>query len=50
MTSPLARVPSDHQVYWLIELLMKWTLPSAIRTLQPPGWLLLALANVASLG
>jgi hypothetical protein len=34
----------------LIDLLMKCTLPSAINTLQPPGWLLLAFEIVASLG
>ena len=50
MTSPLALVPSAHQVPWLMELLTNRTLPSAIRTLTPPGWRLLALANVASLG
>jgi hypothetical protein len=46
----LARVPSAHQVFWVMELLMKYTLPSAISTLQPPEWLLLVLENVASLG
>ena len=50
MTSPPALVPSAHQVYMLIEFLMNRQLPSAIRTFTPPGWRLLALANVASLG
>ena len=42
MTSPLALVPSCHHVLIEIELLMNWTWPSAIATLQPPGWLLVA--------
>src|SRR5579883_981489 len=44
MTSPLALVPSDHQVVIEIELLMNLTLPSANPTLQPPGWRLLAFS------
>ncbi len=40
ITSPPARVPSCHHVFIEIELLMNVTWPSAIRTLQPPGWLL----------
>ena len=50
ITSPLPRVPIAHHVAWLIESLTNRTLPSAIRTLTPPGCRLLALANVASLG
>ena len=42
MISPLACVPSCHHVFIEIELLMNWTWPSAIITLQPPGWLLVA--------
>src|SRR5271166_2986222 len=42
MTSPFARVPSCHHVFIAIELLMNCTWPSAIITLQPPGWLLVA--------
>ena len=42
ITSPLALVPSCHHVLIEIELLMNWTWPSAIATLQPPGWLLVA--------
>src|SRR4051812_36610684 len=37
ITSPLLRVPSAHQVRWLIESLMNLTLPSVIMTLTPPG-------------
>ena len=37
ITSPLARVPSAHQVSRLIESLMKWTDPSAKHILTPPG-------------
>ena len=44
MTSPLALVPSAHQVVMAIELLMKRTLPSAIMQLTPPGWLLVAFS------
>ena len=50
MTSPLARVPSAHQMFMLIVLFTNRTLPSAIIVLTPPGCMLLALANVASLG
>jgi hypothetical protein len=50
ITSPLARVPSAHQVAWLIPFFTNRTLPSPISALTPPGWLLLTLANVASLG
>ena len=31
-----------HHVFIEIELLMNWTWPSAIITLHPPGWLLVA--------
>jgi hypothetical protein len=42
ITSPLARVPSCHHAFIEIELLTNWTWPSAIITLHPPGWLLVA--------
>ena len=45
MTSPLALVPSAHQVLIPIDDLMKCTLPSANRTLAPPGCRLLAFSN-----
>ena len=41
MTSPWAREPSAQTVDWLVLSLRKWTEPSAIRTLAPPGCLLL---------
>src|SRR4051794_25438855 len=47
MTSPPARVPRLHQTGWLIELLTNLTLPSPIRVLAPPEWLLVAFANSA---
>ncbi len=40
MTSPLDLVPKAIQVWGLIEFLMNRPLPSPIRTLTPPGWLL----------
>ena len=43
MTSELALVPKAHHVFMLMLLLMNLPLPSAIATLAPPGWLLLAL-------
>ena len=39
-TSPPLRLPSACQVATLIEFLMNWTWPSAIRAWTPPGWLL----------
>jgi hypothetical protein len=41
-TSPLARVPMAQYVWRLIVDLMNRTLPSPIRKLAPPEWLLLA--------
>lgn len=38
ITSPALMVPSDRHVMPLMELLMKWTLPSPKSTLTPPGW------------
>ena len=38
MTSPPAIVPRARQVLPSMELLMKWTLPSANTALTPPGW------------
>ena len=43
ITSPLARVPSAHQVGIAIEFLMNFTLPSPNPTLTPPEWKLEAL-------
>ena len=43
MTSPPALVPKAHQVCMPMLLLTNRTLPSANPTLQPPGWLLVAL-------
>ncbi len=43
MTSPLALVPRAHHVFMAMLLLKNLTLPSAIPTLTPPGWLLEAL-------
>src|SRR5262249_38050093 len=37
-TSPLARVPRDHQTVCATESLMNRMLPSARQTLTPPGW------------
>ena len=39
-TSPSALVPSAQYVFIEIDDLRKWTLPSANKKLQPPGWLL----------
>src|SRR5262245_45623584 len=36
-TSPPPTVPSERQVWKLIEFLIEWTLPSANRALTPPG-------------
>ena len=43
MTSPLAFVPNAHHVAMATLLLTNRTLPSAIATFTPPGWLLVAL-------
>ena len=42
MTSPESLVPKAHHVCWAMLLLMNRTLPSAIPTFTPPGWLLAA--------
>src|SRR5262245_56797545 len=49
MTSPLARVPSAHQMGREIELLTKWTEPSVNRALTPPGCMLVAGRELAPL-